>query len=216
MGAICIIALAVRTKGLGLTMTEREAMMHNVPQEWLDNRKLGLCPVCGKSDEEFEKGRKIYCSKTCAKKYAECFMSWQDYKNSLLHEPVCAMCGLTETTFKLQQNKRLKERNKMLLIKYKNEIAAHKLERLRHAEQMFLEDIKRIEDASIDDWEIKTLLNNLGESLKEDYTSRTFFEVDHIRAITNDGDMWDKKNLQVLCIDCHRKKTKQDLKVGKK
>ena len=36
-------------------------------------------------------------------------------------------------------------------------------------------------------------------------------EVDHIVAICNGGDAWDESNLQVLCIDCHRKKTKLDL-----
>ena len=40
------------------------------------------------------------------------------------------------------------------------------------------------------------------------------FEVDHIVAIVNGGKEFDKGNLQVLCSDCHKKKTKQDLQIA--
>lgn len=35
-------------------------------------------------------------------------------------------------------------------------------------------------------------------------------EIDHIKALINGGDMWDKNNLRVLCHKCHVKKTKHD------
>lgn len=188
-------------------------MQHNVPKEWLENRELGLCPVCAKSKEEFNKGRKIYCSSECSKKYAECFISWQEYKNRLLDNPVCAMCGLTQTSFEKSQKERLKKHNKELAEKYKDQIEAKKLELLREAEKEFLKKIEEIKNMSINDWEISSMLRNeFDEKLKEDYTWRSFFDVDHIVAITNGGDMWDKQNLQVLCIDCHKKKTKEDMK----
>ena len=41
------------------------------------------------------------------------------------------------------------------------------------------------------------------------------FEVDHKLAIVNGGDEWDMDNLQILCVDCHRKKTKLDMKISK-
>ena len=36
------------------------------------------------------------------------------------------------------------------------------------------------------------------------------WDIDHIIAIMNGGHPWDKRNLQVLCEDCHKIKTKQD------
>src|SRR3990167_984590 len=41
--------------------------------------------------------------------------------------------------------------------------------------------------------------------------SESKLEVDHKFAIMNGGDMWDIKNLQVLCHKCHVRKTKSDL-----
>lgn len=42
--------------------------------------------------------------------------------------------------------------------------------------------------------------------------SRENLEVDHIKAIMNGGEMWDENNLQILCKECHNKKTKEDFK----
>lgn len=36
-------------------------------------------------------------------------------------------------------------------------------------------------------------------------------ELDHIVALTNGGDMWEKSNLRLLCHGCHVKKTKVDM-----
>ena len=41
--------------------------------------------------------------------------------------------------------------------------------------------------------------------------SESQLEVDHIKAIVNDGDMWNKNNLRVICHRCHIRKTKLDL-----
>jgi HNH endonuclease. len=37
--------------------------------------------------------------------------------------------------------------------------------------------------------------------------------VDHIRAITNGGDEWGESNLQTLCEDCHKQKTREDMAI---
>ena len=37
-------------------------------------------------------------------------------------------------------------------------------------------------------------------------------ELDHITAIINGGDMWNKENLQLLCHQCHNKKTGADMR----
>jgi len=41
------------------------------------------------------------------------------------------------------------------------------------------------------------------------------FNCDHIQPIAAGGDMWDKNNLQTLCVECHKKKTKIDRKIIK-
>ncbi len=53
--------------------------------------------------------------------------------------------------------------------------------------------------------------------LRDGYTcvkcgNKEELQVDHIKAIVNGGDMWDENNLQTLCINCHKRKTKKDLK----
>lgn len=43
------------------------------------------------------------------------------------------------------------------------------------------------------------------------------FEVDHKVPIADGGDPWDENNLQILCEDCHKKKTSEEnSKRGKK
>ncbi len=46
--------------------------------------------------------------------------------------------------------------------------------------------------------------------------SKEDLQVDHIIALVNGGDMWNENNLQTLCVECHKKKTKEDLKERKK
>ena len=41
---------------------------------------------------------------------------------------------------------------------------------------------------------------------------RPNFEVDHIVAICNGGDEFNVENLQLLCLGCHKKNTREDLK----
>lgn len=107
--------------------------------EWENNKRKNLCPVCGKEKFEFEKYRRVYCSKKCEERYSECFLFWQSFRDKFLdeHGLFCDKCK-------------------------------------KHGEY--------------------------GE-----------FQVDHIRAIINGGEEFNKNNLQVLCLNCHKKKTKVDL-----
>ena len=72
----------------------RAQMCINIPQEYKDNESKGLCKVCGKSKEKFEKLRRVYCSEKCAVKYQECFMSWVTFRIKILKKnPKCKECG---------------------------------------------------------------------------------------------------------------------------
>jgi len=42
------------------------------------------------------------------------------------------------------------------------------------------------------------------------------FDCDHIKPIAIDGEMWDMDNLQTLCIECHKNKTKEDMHIIRK
>ena len=45
-----------------------------------------------------------------------------------------------------------------------------------------------------------------------DYEKEGYLEVDHIKPVCIGGDSLDLDNLQTLCIDCHKEKTKLDMK----
>ena len=55
--------------------------------------------------------------------------------------------------------------------------------------------------------------DNCGRASNEANGARLDFDVDHILAIVNGGDEWDENNLQVLCTDCHKEKTKEDMRI---
>ncbi len=48
------------------------------------------------------------------------------------------------------------------------------------------------------------------EDLKE-FKINDLGEIDHILAIALGGNNWDLENLQLLCHDCHKKKTRKDI-----
>lgn len=72
----------------------RAQMCINIPQEYKDNEAKGLCKVCGKSKDKFDKLRRVYCSEDCAIKYSRCFMSWASFRANILKENnECVKCG---------------------------------------------------------------------------------------------------------------------------
>jgi 5-methylcytosine-specific restriction endonuclease McrA len=72
----------------------RQQVQIKIPQEYKDNEIKGLCKVCGKSPEEFEKGRRKYCSQKCYDKYQECFLYWSIFSRKWLKEnDFCVKCN---------------------------------------------------------------------------------------------------------------------------
>ena len=47
---------------------------------------------------------------------------------------------------------------------------------------------------------------------KEEIPDYSKLIADHIKPLAIDGEMWDIKNLQTLCIDCNKIKTKKDMR----
>ena len=50
------------------------------------------------------------------------------------------------------------------------------------------------------------------EYIKHSYRQTDCIECDHIVPICLGGDEFDENNLQTLCVKCHKKKTKEDMK----
>jgi len=193
--------------------------IYPIPEEWIKRRTAGLCPVCGKEKSQFAKGRKVYCSTKCADLMAEKFQTWGSLRDSIIDaSPICVKCGITQEKFNEKEEKRIDKEWQALMKKYAKEIEEEKLEQLLIKEKYYLGEIEEVEKADYKEYWVQRVIEKLeGKENMPKYAERwKGFEVDHIIPVSQEGDQWDKKNLQVICYDCHKKKTKQDLKNAKK
>ena len=72
----------------------RPYMRVSIPQEYKDNESKGLCKVCGKSKDKFEKGRRLYCGDDCYWKYQDCFLTWNKLRERVLKKfDSCIKCN---------------------------------------------------------------------------------------------------------------------------
>lgn len=191
----------------------REQISIDIPQEWNENMKHGRC-WCGKDHSEFDKLQKFYCSKDHADQYAKRIKYWSNFKDEVLAElgEVCVACGKTDEVWKKEQ-KELKH-NAYL------KIAKEHPKAINEARSILLAELQEQFEKIMDDayvyrhfpWKLKKIYPLLPDTV--DVFDRQYFvlEVDHKIPVGAGGEMWDKKNLQVLCNFCHKKKTKLDLK----
>ena len=198
-------------------MSDREPMKNDVPELWRQRAKAGLCPVCGKTPQEFDNGMKVYCSKKCRNKYASKYTFWTDERNKFLrkHGEICDTCGTTPEKIKEHNEHGYKKAVDEWLKNPTNKkiLEERRDERLVEISKDFEERYNKVmDDAKFFDW----AMWDEGRKLKRGYDIRVGFEVDHILALCNGGEMWDKSNWQVLCSECHKKKTRQDLKERKR
>lgn len=196
----------------------REQLKCDIPPEWLKRRAAGLCPVCGKHPSEFDKNRKVYCSEACSTKYAEHYIFWGQLRDKIIEaSPKCAICGITEEKWKETYDKSVAEENAGLLKQFEKEIFAEKIRRIAIEETQFLNEIKRIESADLSSFWLQDFLKDkLGAAIINEWKHFRGFEVDHLVPVYKGGSIFDESNLQVLCVDCHRKKTNKDVKHRKR
>lgn len=193
---------------------EREIMRNDVPELWRQRARAGLCPVCGKTQQEFKKGMRVYCSKKCRDEYASKYTFWTEVRNKFLrdHGEYCDECGTTVDKYKaFVKEEKQKHREKLLLSpKIRKQIEEERDVQLVKWSESWEERYKEI----MDDHYLLEHLFYSGE-LYEDLNLPNYvsFEVDHKIAVVNDGDMWDVSNLQVLCAECHKDKTQEDMKI---
>lgn len=176
--------------------------------------------MCGKDPSEFEKGMRVYCSKKCREEYASKYTTWGEMREKVFERDghVCACCGITTKSHIEESESNLNTRISELL---SNDVVSSVMESLRADALIKLsEEYEREITAIMDDVVfIKRIRYN---KLMPDTVRNIFrppkpvsFDVDHKLAIVNGGDEWDIDNLQVLCTDCHKKKTKLDMKIHK-
>ncbi|MBE3095382.1 MAG: HNH endonuclease [Actinobacteria bacterium] len=197
-------------------MSERELMKNDVPELWRQRARAGLCPVCGKTKDLFEKGMRVYCSVKCRDEYASKYTHWSEIKDNVLKRDGerCTKCGITEKEFdeKLKEEKRKYREQLLSKPDIQKRIREERDEQLVKWDEQFKERYDEIMD---DHWILEHIFyySELYEDME--MPNRIGFEVDHKIAIVNDGDIWDESNLQVLCTECHKKKTQEDMKIAR-
>jgi len=193
----------------------RTYQAYKFADEELENLKKGKC-WCGKDKSEFQKGMRVYCSPEHREIWRKKVLTWQEFKDEFLrkHGEYCDICGARNDDRETRE-KKFKERQKAieeLRPKIQDAIIAQKLLEL---EEWYEREFKRtIDPKRIYDQEVEEYAKYHNIPLPEVDGGGIAFEVDHKVAIVNGGDEFDINNLQVLCTECHKKKTKNDLKIA--
>lgn len=206
----------------------RASWVSFIPDEWNEREKKGQCPVCGVPKSAFEPGLKKYCSDKCKKEYADKIIFWDSLRYKALERDhyTCQSCGINQekaTAEFLAKREKWRDENFSYLVnnpefleKYRQE-QEEKIQRYLDGLHEALEIIaspETIADHVLahDYYEVERLGFKLPhENYREKNPPRVSLEVDHIKAIANEGDQWDINNLQTLCTECHKKKTYADM-----
>src|SRR3990167_1549346 len=194
----------------------RQLIKNNVPELWRQRANAGLCPVCAKTKPEFDKGLIVYCSVKCRTEYAGKYEFWVTLRENAMKRDsyTCQKCGVNSTLAEAKHQKYKDENIRNFIEKERKEFEVFRDKELNKLSEEYEKDYNEImNDIAFfrrDKWELsKQFEKQYPDVFSHDYISPSF-EVDHIKAIMNGGDMWDINNLQTLCKDCHKQKTKSD------
>jgi|GEM_PF-4464717 len=190
----------------------REGYVYDVPEEWMTNLKLGLC-WCGVPKTNFEKGQRVYCSEAHSKAFAARIKDWGSLRDRFIekHGKKCDDCGITPEMQEVRRKELEDAWIDEIIANFQdaiNRVRAAKLVELDERYQQLMNDRRFVYQ---NDWELRRADDRMPEK------PRYFidFDVDHKVAIVNGGNEWDEENLQVLCKECHKKKTKGDVRASK-
>jgi len=193
----------------------RESIRTDYTEDEIKNLESKKC-FCGKPRSEFAKGMRVYCSIECRTDWYQRTISWSEFKDIIIseHGKKCAKCGCTPES--------LKQDNKSDYVNWLNEVKQN-LEVMKSIEITRIKKLNELEekyqeimsDDYLINYEFGYRSQNMPVGLRQrpendNFTSNRF-EVDHILAVSLGGEMWDKKNLQVLCYTDHKIKTKSDM-----
>ena len=187
------------------------------------------------------KRRSVTCSEKCGTEYNSKFVYWSNLSYKILKRDnfTCVKCGRNQNKLNEDIEKKKQklehERKKWFL----ENVPASEMEKVKKA---FIEEAEEYLDkansyfiASLDQEVIRKVATD--EFFHEDLPyahmdkneewkkecplpdprdierEKIELNVDHIRAITNGGDEWGESNLQTLCEDCHKQKTREDMAI---
>lgn len=200
-------------------------------QERIDKK---LCPVCGKPKSEWGNGKRKYCSDSCELMFIYVCCEWQNWDHkrhlAIARDGQCIRCGHRE----IIENHRSESYYGFMNLRY--HVISH-IEILNQRqnctkENTTLHEFKCPRDNLYEDlepgWEnrqnwpdrhIRHEIICLGCDYCETkcysgfwfrYVDPSSFIVDHIKPIALGGDEFDINNLQTLCPECNKRKTKMD------
>lgn len=161
---------------------KREGYKIVVPQEFIDRMAVGLCPVCLKPQNEWK--RSITAGRCCCK---ECT---KEYNEKIFWGwPALRRAAIKRDGRCVKCG---------VIFTCKKELLTSDIEYYWGKYEIILEKVLKREELYADEtWDV-TLLD------------MSKYVVDHIKAIALNGPEWDVNNLQTLCIECNKRKTKLD------
>lgn len=185
---------------------ERKQIINQVPEEWKANMKAGLCPVCAKTRDQFHKRMRVYCSLECKEKYWSKIFTWGELREKILRrdQETCQKCGMSKDKWMKWRDAEMEKKALQIGIELKDEIEMLRKEMLERVEELYAQ--------AMDDTYLAKRAGRGAMKWNEEIPYLNL-QVDHIVAIVNGGEMWDEKNLQTLCGECHKEKTKEDMAV---
>jgi len=195
----------------------REPTKNDYTQDELDNLKNGLC-WCGKPKKEFEKGMRGYCCKDHREDWYVRTAYWGTIRDMFLKKngEKCKECGVDNQQLKDNLVQRQKDWKKKILADPRSKVTLDE-QRIRLLKKIETDYENAMNDDYLfeDVFDVYMSVDGFPQKPDRRHSIDFHFEVDHIKAVALGGDQWDEKNFQVLCSDCHKKKTALDMKILK-
>lgn len=180
------------------------------------NLKSGKC-WCGISKENFQKGMRMYCSPEHRNIWRSKTLTWSEFRDDFLskHGKYCDSCEKKDDSYDDLYVERNSEINELLREKYKEILEEKQIRALKKLDDWYNERYATIfkEDATKSDAEDYAKRHKIKiPDIPVSYDLKKYaYEVDHRVAIVNGGAEFAIDNLQVLCVECHKEKTKSDI-----